>query len=494
MLNPTNSIEALSKLIQTIHQLRAPDGCAWDRAQTHQSLRQYLIEEAYETLDVLDQIHTPEDLKKELVRNAFREELGDVLMQVLLHSEMTREVGAFDIYDVAKALDEKLIRRHPHVFGEDKADSAESAFEKWEKEKAKEKAKILDASILDGVPKGLPALQRAARVLEKVTKVGFQWHDMNGPLEKVDEELNELKVEVRALEKFKQNKKQRDKEAGGQAVTNADDLAEKALRKKVEGELGDLFFTLCNVAYLMKVSPEDSLRGTMSRFEKRFRHVETRLKENGKTPEQSDLKEMDQFWDEAKKIERAEVWGLTGGIASGKTTAGKIFAELGIPVVDADLIARELSLERGAAHAEIIKRFGTADRPKLREIIFSDPAAKKDLEAILHPMIQAESQKRIQKLAQTHDLIIYEATLLVETGRYRYMAGLIVVDSPEERRLDHLMTRDKIAKPLAEKIIHAQASQLSNEDRRKHANLILDNSGDLPALRDQISKWLSDRI
>src|SRR3954467_8752875 len=143
------SIGKLAKLIQTVHRLRAPGGCPWDRAQTHQSLRQYLIEEAYEVLDVLDQIHTPEDLKNEKVRLAFKEELGDLLMQVLLHSEMTQELGAFNIYDVAKALDEKLIRRHPHVFGKDKADSADSAIQRWEKEKAKEKASKKDSSILE---------------------------------------------------------------------------------------------------------------------------------------------------------------------------------------------------------------------------------------------------------------------------------------------------------------------------------------------------------
>src|SRR3954468_24276373 len=143
------SIDAISHLIQTVHRLRAPGGCPWDRAQTHQSLRQYLIEEAYEVLDVLDQIQTPEDLKKEKVRLSFREELGDLLMQVLLHSEMTHEVGAFDIYDVARGLDEKLVRRHPHVFGEAKADSEESAFQTWERQKAKEKAAQPEASILD---------------------------------------------------------------------------------------------------------------------------------------------------------------------------------------------------------------------------------------------------------------------------------------------------------------------------------------------------------
>jgi tetrapyrrole methylase family protein/MazG family protein len=276
---------AIARLIETVHRLRAPGGCPWDRAQTHQSLRQYLMEEAHEVLDVLDQINTVDDLKKDNVRSAFREELGDLLMQVLLHSEMAHEEGAFDIHDVAAGLDDKLIRRHPHVFGETKADSVETAFQTWEKQKAKEKASKPGASVLDGVPKGLPALQRASRVLEKVTKVGFQWKDMAGPLAKVDEELAELRAEVLALER-------------------AETDAGEPIRRKLEAELGDLLFTLCNVAYLSKVNPEDALRTTLQRFERRFKHVEGCLRSQGRTPEQSSLEEMDGYWNEAKRIER----------------------------------------------------------------------------------------------------------------------------------------------------------------------------------------------
>lgn len=266
-------LQTLLHLIETVHRLRAPGGCPWDRAQTHQSLRQYLIEEAYEVLDVLDRIDSPEKLHEEKIRGAFREELGDLLMQVLLHSEMASETGAFDVYDVAAALDEKLIRRHTHVFGEVKADNAESAFQNWEKEKAKERASKPDSSVLDGVPKGLPALQRAARVIEKVTKVGFQWADLKGPLDKVDEELRELKQEI-----------------------------QKGAQGRVEDELGDLFFTLCNVAWMMKINPEDALRGMLERFESRFRYIERKLKEQGKQPDQASLEEMDGYWNEAKRV------------------------------------------------------------------------------------------------------------------------------------------------------------------------------------------------
>ncbi len=270
------NLDTIAQLIETVHRLRAPDGCPWDRVQTHQSLRQYLIEEAYEVLDVIDQIPDPSALKEDKTRFAFREELGDLLMQVLIHAEITREEGAFDIYDVAHALNTKLITRHPHVFGENKAKDADAAIQSWEKQKAKEKT-AKEASILDGVPKGLPALQKAARVIEKATKVGFQWKDLEGPLDKVDEELRELKAEIESGDK-----------------------------KKIENELGDLLFSLCNLAYMMKVTPEDALRSTLARFESRFRHVERKLKEQGKTPEQSTLEEMDEFWNEAKRHEKGK--------------------------------------------------------------------------------------------------------------------------------------------------------------------------------------------
>jgi tetrapyrrole methylase family protein/MazG family protein len=275
---------ALADVIKTVHQLRAPGGCPWDIKQTHQSLRPYLIEEAYEVLDVLDQVHTTEDLKNAKIKSNFKEELGDVLMQVLLHSEMADQEKAFDFYDVANTLNEKLIRRHPHVFGEVKADNADAALQNWEKEKAKEKAANPEASVLDGTPKGLPSLQRTGRVIEKVSKVGFQWKDLKGPIEKLDEELGEFKEEVIALEKAPE---------GGE---------KDQARARLQAELGDLIFSLCNVAYLMKLSPEDAIRGTLGRFEARFRHVEKRLKQAGKTPEQSNLEEMDKYWDEAKTL------------------------------------------------------------------------------------------------------------------------------------------------------------------------------------------------
>ncbi|MEK6706022.1 MAG: nucleoside triphosphate pyrophosphohydrolase [Bdellovibrionota bacterium] len=287
MSGEKKSIESFMKLIETVRKLRSPEGCPWDLAQTHQTLRQYLVEETYEVIDVLDRIDSSEKLSDDKLCSTFREELGDLLMQVLIHSQLASEQGRFDIFDVAEGLNDKLIRRHPHVFGTAKADSPESAYKNWEQQKAKEKATQHDSGLLAGLPTHIPALQRATRIIERATKAGFQWSDLEGPIAKVEEELGELKTE---LKKFQKESQKECKDA---------DNAEA--RKKIENELGDLLFSLCNLAYLVKVNPEDALREMLKRFEIRFRHVEARLKEHGKTFEHSTLEEMDRYWNEAKK-------------------------------------------------------------------------------------------------------------------------------------------------------------------------------------------------
>lgn len=274
-------LNALQKFIDTVHKLRAPGGCPWDREQTHQSLRKYLMEESHEVLEVLDQIDSPEKMKNEKVRNALKEELGDLLLQIALHSEIAREVGAFDIYDVARAIDEKLISRHPHVFGNVQVSGSGEVVKNWEEIKKSEKAAKGEStekkSALDGVKKGIPSLARAEEVIQKVTKVGFQWPDENGPIAKLEEEINELKNEIK-----------------------------KGDIKKAGEEIGDLLFSVCNVAHFAKISPEDSLRTFLARFEKRFRHVEKRASSSGKDMKDHTLAELDTYWDEAKKLERED--------------------------------------------------------------------------------------------------------------------------------------------------------------------------------------------
>ncbi len=274
---------AIAEVVQTVHRLRAPGGCPWDMKQTHQSLRPYVIEEAYEVLEILDQIDSSERLKTDPhLAASLREELGDLLMQVLIHSELASETGTLDFASVARALNAKLIHRHPHVFGENASElkglDADGVLKNWEKIKAEEKAKkSAEASVLDGLPKGLPALQRTSRLIDKVTRVGFQWPNLDGPLEKLKEELGEFETEVKNLQ------------------------GSDSQRQKAQQELGDLLFSLCNVAFLLKLDPEEALRGTLSRFESRFRHVESRLRQQGKRPEDSTLEEMDRYWEEAKR-------------------------------------------------------------------------------------------------------------------------------------------------------------------------------------------------
>jgi tetrapyrrole methylase family protein/MazG family protein len=281
----------LENAVKTVQTLRAEEGgCPWDRAQTHASLRKHLLEETYETLEALDALSsgpTPERVRH------FKEELGDLLLQVLLHSEIARQNGDFSIEDVAGDLVAKLVRRHPHVFAPEQdfggasLNTAEEVVGAWEQTKRAEKP--ARQSVLEGIPAALPALQRSLKVIEKVSRVGFQWPDLEGPLEKVREETNELEVEIRA--------------AGATSREKAAALPPEA-RRKLEGELGDLLFTVANVAYFLQVNPEDALRSMLSRFEGRFRFVEQGAKAEGRALESMTLAEMDVLWDAAKRAEK----------------------------------------------------------------------------------------------------------------------------------------------------------------------------------------------
>ena len=188
---------------------------------------------------------------------------------------------------------------------------------------------------------------------------------------------------------------------------------------------------------------------------------------------------------------KIEIWGLTGGIASGKSLAAKFFSEMGVPVLDADQVSRELSAPGGAAHEEILSEFGTADREELRKIVFNDPGKRKKLEAILHPLIRIESMKKLKALADRSKpigkkkIVLYEAALLVESGRLKDFDGLILVESPESTRKERLMARDKTPEALASKML---SSQESDDAKRKDATVILDNSGTQDALKSQIKK------
>lgn len=275
--NEEQSVTAIKELLRTIHQLRAPGGCPWDRKQTHQSLRPYLVEETYETMEVLDQIHANSDIKNPTLQKAFIEEWGDVLLQILLHAEIASESDSKVTFEaIVKQLNDKMIRRHPHVFSNVKVNGAEDVITNWAEIKKNEKGSDQASSVFDGIPKGLPAFPRTMKVISKVTKVGFQWPDVNGPLDKLQEEVTELKEEC----------------------------VNQSAQEKIEGELGDVLFSACNIAHFYNIDPEAALRNTLRKFESRFRFVEEGLAREGKTPDQATLDEMDQYWEKAKASSR----------------------------------------------------------------------------------------------------------------------------------------------------------------------------------------------
>ncbi|MFD0962120.1 bifunctional methyltransferase/pyrophosphohydrolase YabN [Paenibacillus chungangensis] len=264
--NPMLLNRTFERLHEIVSILRSPEGCPWDREQTHASIRKNFIEELYEALEAIDN-DDPEGMQ---------EEFGDVILQVMLHSQMEEELGSFSVYDVIQSLNEKLIFRHPHVFGDNSAQDAQEALSNWEQMKAEEKRKKgIDegtSSKLDGIPPDLPALMKAYKLQKKAAKVGFDWDDINPVLSKVEEELQELR----------------------EAIASGDQEAQS-------NELGDLLFAVVNASRFIGADPEEALSSTNRKFKRRFQYIEEQLRINGKSFDQTDLLEMDRWWEEAKK-------------------------------------------------------------------------------------------------------------------------------------------------------------------------------------------------
>lgn len=270
----THPTPNLQKLLQVMRYLRThDDGCAWTRAQTHQSLVPYLIEESYETADTIDQGKVDADL---------RDELGDVLLQIAFHADIAAGRGAFEFDDVAGAIVDKLVRRYPTILGDEPntLKTPEEIDRKWEEIKAQERARkgiTVDSSILDEVAHGLPALVRAQKLKARASKQGWEWPDVTMLLDKIAEEVSELREEI--------EKETQDKE-------------------RIAAEFGDLMFMMVDFARWHGIDAEDALRTTNVRFERRFRHMEKRLKENGKDFQTSTREERRSHWDEAKRLEK----------------------------------------------------------------------------------------------------------------------------------------------------------------------------------------------
>lgn len=260
---PGRQIERLRAIM---HRLRAPGGCPWDAEQDHESIVSNLIEETYETVAA---IKAGDDANLE-------EELGDVLLQVVFHAEIAQEDERFDLDSIAKGISDKLVRRHPHVYADSKVGDTEGVLTQWDDIKRAEKGDE-EKPYLHGVGKGLPALLRSAKLQKKSSKVGFDWPNTAGIVEKIEEELGEVKEELAKHQ------------AGEPAST------------ELQAEIGDLLFIVTNLARKLKVDPEVALEGTNQKFLDRFAHIEAGLKKDGVSLEDATLEQMDAYWDEARK-------------------------------------------------------------------------------------------------------------------------------------------------------------------------------------------------
>jgi len=257
----SETLNSLSKLIKITETLMGDDGCPWDKVQTRESLKPYLVEETYEVLEALDK-NDPEKIK---------DELGDLLYQILFHSKISSLKGEFDFRDVMDNLSKKMVRRHPHVFKEGKLNTPDQVIRQWEEIKKKENYKANQKSILDSIPINLPSLIKAQKLQKKAAKEGFDWNQINDVFDKLDEEIKEFKEAVL-------------KNPGAD----------------IQSEIGDIIFVITNIAKFYEVDAEEALRSTNNKFIKRFQYIEQKMEEKGKTLKDCPLEEMERYWQEAK--------------------------------------------------------------------------------------------------------------------------------------------------------------------------------------------------
>ena len=257
----SDTLDSFRKLIEIVDTLMGDNGCPWDKVQTRESLKPYLIEEAYEVLEALD-TNDPEKIK---------DELGDLLYQVLFHAKISSLNGEFDIRDVMNSLNEKMVRRHPHVFEKGQLNTPDQVVKQWEEIKKEERNQANQKSILDSIPINLPSLLRAQKLQKKAAKEGFDWDQVSDVFNKLDEEITEFK----------------------KAVLEGKD-------KDIQSEVGDILFVIVNIAKFNKIDAEEALRSTNNKFTKRFQYIEQKIAKKGKNLKESSLEEMERYWQEAK--------------------------------------------------------------------------------------------------------------------------------------------------------------------------------------------------
>ena len=254
--------DPFKKVIQVMAKLRSKEGCPWDMKQNHESLKPYLIEEVYEVIEAIE-LSDSELLK---------EELGDLFLQVIFHSQIASEAGKFDLKDVTDFLSKKLIDRHPHVFKKSKENTSESILQNWEINKRNQRNKKKDeSSVLDGVPRSMPGLQQAERLQNKASRVGFDWQDTEGPKKKINEELKELEEAIKTKNKT-----------------------------AIKNELGDLLFSVVNLARKLGINPEETIKKSSAKFTDRFHYIETKLSEEDLSPEKVSIEKLEVLWKESK--------------------------------------------------------------------------------------------------------------------------------------------------------------------------------------------------
>jgi nucleoside triphosphate diphosphatase len=286
--------ERFERAVAIMERLRAPGGCPWDREQTFDSIKPYTLEETYEVLEAIDNRDWDE----------LPGELGDLLLQVLFYSEMAKEQGSFSIDDVLDRLSRKLVDRHPHVFGDTKADTSVEVKRNWEALKVEERKKRLGEtsapalSILAGISSSMPSLLEAHKLSSRAAQVGFDWPDVEGLFDKLGEETGELRELLREFPAPSPRPEGRGVAGSGRQTIPED------LRMRLEGEVGDLFFVLVNIARYLAVDPESALRKTNRKFRRRFEWMERRLQESGSAPESASMEELESLWQQAKQQEK----------------------------------------------------------------------------------------------------------------------------------------------------------------------------------------------
>jgi MazG family protein len=298
--------EKFERAVQIMARLRAPGGCPWDREQTFDTIKPYTLEEAYEVLEAIDNRDWPE----------LTGELGDLLLQVLFYSQMANENGHFSVDDVLDRLSNKLVDRHPHVFGDVKADTSAEVLRNWEALKAQEKEKkrlahdgnanapaidqAIDAqSVLAGVSSKMPALMEAYKLSSRAARVGFDWPEIEGLFAKLEEETTELREELKAVPIA-------NRQTAGKGIAGSGrPQVSPELRERLEDEVGDLFFVLVNIARYLSLDPESALRKTNRKFKRRFQWMEEHLNASGRSPQQASMDELESLWQQAKQQEKS---------------------------------------------------------------------------------------------------------------------------------------------------------------------------------------------